>query len=117
MTEKRAGLAVIAHVGEVALALGDLMHGVVVTWSDGVGAWRLDVEHDGTERTFWYCGEGWRYEWAGRSWWRPVLWPVLDVDHLAAEMVLVVAGLVSWPAAVQHEGEQSGAENVELVSQ
>jgi len=116
MTNTTAGLAVTAHVGQVALAIGDLMHSVTLSWSDERQAWRMDVQ-DGTQhRTFWHCGKGWRYDWLGRAWWRPTLWPVLDEQHLAAEVVLVLAGLVSWPASTsdQHEGAQPGLVN-ELV--
>lgn len=123
MTYETAELAVTGHVGRVALALGDLMHAVVVTWSDEHQAWRMDVmdeSYDGTRRRFWFCATGWRYEWLGRSWWRPTLWPVLDEQRLAAEIVLVLAGLVSWPASTDdhHDGGQVSEDVVEvLVSQ
>lgn len=121
MTDTPADLAVTAHVGHVVLALGDLMHRVAMSWCDERQAWRLDVEHDDVRRTFWHCAQGWRYEWLGRSWQRPALWPVLSDERLAAELVLVLAGLVSWPASTsgQHEGGQLESVNVDglLVSQ
>lgn len=120
MTSEPAELAVTGHVGQVVLALGDLMHTVVVTWSDERRAWRVDLSHEDVRRVFWFCARGWRYEWLGRSWWRPTLWPVLDEQRLAAEMVLVLAGLVSWPASIDdhQEGQQPGSEGAGvLVSQ
>lgn len=121
MTDRTAELAVTAHVGQVLLALGELVHGVAMSWCDERRAWRLDVEVDGIRRVFWYSAEGWHYEWAGRSWWRPTLWPIFSHERLAAELVLVLAGLVSWPASTsdQHEGAQPGSEDAAelLVSQ
>lgn len=107
MTYEPAELAVTTHMGQVVLALGDLLHTVAVRWSDERLAWCVDVSHEDIRRRFWYCGKGWRYEWLGRSWWRPSLWPVLDEQRLATELVLVLAGLVSWPASASdhHDDE------------
>lgn len=108
MTEQAAELAVTAEAGQVALALGHLVSGVVMTWCDERQGWRLGVTLDAVERTFWATGDGWCYEWLGCSWWRPRLWPVFGAEHLAHELVLVLAGLVSWPASTRGQNEDGG---------
>lgn len=122
MTDEPTELAVTAHVGRVVLALGELMDSVAVTWSDERQAWQVDVLHGRVRLVFLCCARGWRYQWLGRSWWRPRRWPVLDETQLAAEVVLVLAGLVSWTAstsAQQDGGAQPASDEVAtlLVSQ